>query len=235
MYTANTTRIWLLTLAALLLFIGNAQASASIPEVMLDSISKEVIAKLKSEREHVREKPEHLFDVVENVLIPHVDMLNMSRWVLGKHWRDASPAQQERFVAEFKTLLVRFYVAALLDDPNELDNLIAANEEKPLITFMASNTPDDAKQAMVRSSVNVPNGPAIPVTFRMYRAKPGDEWKVIDVTVDGISLVTNYRSTFDSEINKDGLQATIDSLAARNQELLEKARNGNIASEKTTQ
>lgn len=228
------SRFWLSLIASLMLLLGQASSAATAPETILDNLSKQMIDTLKQERETVQKQPERLFNLVENILVPHVDMVNMSRWVLGRYWRTASEAQQERFVEEFKTLLVRFYVAALLDDPNELDKLLAANEKKPLISFIASNTPNDAKQALVRSEVNVPDGPMVPVSFRLYRQNPTDEWKVIDVTVDGISLVTNYRSSFASDIDKDGLEATIENLAKRNQELLEKARNNGQSNETVT-
>lgn len=205
-----------------LLLSSTASISAESPEMMLERISQELIKTLKAERETIRQKPDRLFELVDKSLTPYVDMRRMARWVLGKHWRKATKEQRAQFTREFHTLLVRFYTAALLDDPNKLDELLT-NLDDGIITFQPARLSKDAKQSIVKATVHLLKGPEIPVSFRLYNSR--DNWKVIDVTVDGISLVTNYRGTFASEINRDGLEAMLKRLSERNRELLEQTRN----------
>lgn len=216
---------WLSALLLLALLSGRAGASIPAPTAMLESLTDEVITVLKREQEAVHRDPTYLFDLVEQVLLPHVDMEVMSRYVLGKHWRTASAEQRERFRREFKNLLVRFYVSALIDDPAKLDELLANSEN--LIKYLPVTVDDATRKTTVRAEVNMPNGgPKVPVSFSLFLNAKG-EWLMYDVNVDGISLVTNYRSNFATEIKRDGLDALIDRLAERNRELLEQAKNRN--------
>jgi phospholipid transport system substrate-binding protein len=215
----------LLSSLLLLSFTANANANVA-PHDMLESVTKEIFTTLKAEQETIHEKPTHLFDLVERVLLPHVDMSVMSRYVLGKYWRRADDKQREQFIKEFQNLLVRFYVSALLDDPAQLDDLLADTEG--LISYIPVNLDAETRKTIVRAEVHMPNGgPKVPVSFNLFRNEGGD-WMMYDVNVDGISLVTNYRSSFAAEIKRDGLDALIARLAERNQELLEQAlaKNG---------
>jgi len=218
-----------LWLASLLLFAVAARAQANVPpEQMLQSVTKEMMDVLKKERETVKKQPTKLFDLVEQVLLPHVDMEVMSRFVLGKHWRTATPAQRERFSKEFKNLLIRFYVSAMLEDPSKIDELLN-DDPKDLISFIPTNVDDSARKTLVRAEVHMPNGgPKVPISFSLFR-RNGGEWLLYDVNVDGISLVSNYRSSFSTEVSREGLDTLIDRLAQRNKELLEKAKNGGQA------
>lgn len=227
MFTALLNRT--LTAATVTLFLllsSTVSASAEPPEVMLENLSQQLINTLKLERKEIRRQPARLYEVVEEILIPHVDMQRMARWVLGKHWRTATREQKQRFTQEFQTLLVRFYSAALLDDPDKLDELLASLDEGN-ITFQPGRLSKDARQSIVKATVHLIEGPEIPVSFRLYKNR--DKWKVIDVTVDGISLVTNYRSAFASEIRRDGLETMINRLSDRNRELLERSQNARSA------
>jgi phospholipid transport system substrate-binding protein len=213
--------------ALMLLVMGSSRAEANVaPHNMLESLTEEVFTVLKREQATIHEQPTHLFELVEEVLLPHVDMAVMSRYVLGKYWRSADEAQRARFSQEFKNLLVRFYVSALLDDPSQLDELLANTEG--LIRYIPVNLDAETRKTTVRAEVFLPNGgPKVPVSFSLFRNKAG-AWMMYDVNVDGISLVTNYRSSFAVEIKRDGLDALITRLAERNQQLLEqtKAKNG---------
>lgn len=222
-----------LWLAALLLFavIARAEANVPKPELMLESVTNEMIDVLEREREILKQDPTKLFGLVEEVLLPHVDMEVMSRFVLGKHWRTANAAQRERFTEEFKNLLIRFYVSALVEDPNKIDELLANTDS--LITYLPTNIEADARKTSVRAEVHMPNGgPKVPVVFSLFFKD--DQWLMYDVNVDGISLVTNYRSSFSTEVGREGLDTLIDRLAERNQELLKKAENASAQPESAT-
>jgi phospholipid transport system substrate-binding protein len=221
---------WLvgMMLSALMLLAmtsGRAWASVTPPQVMLKNLTDEVITVLKRDQARVHKEPTYLFDLVEQVLLPHVDMDVMSRYVLGRYWRTATKEQRSRFRHEFKNLLVRFYVSALIDDPAKIDEMLANTEH--LINYLPVTVDDTTRKTTVRAEVNMPNGgPKVPVSFSLFRNKEG-EWMMYDVNVDGISLVTNYRNSFASEIKRDGLDTLIDRLAERNRELLEKAKAKN--------
>lgn len=215
---------------AMLLVMSSSRAEANVPpHDMLKSVTEEIFTVLKQQQETIHEKPEHLFDLVEKVLLPHVDMTVMSRYVLGKYWRTADEEQRQRFILEFKNLLVRFYVSALLEDPSQLDELLANTDG--LINYLPVNLDAETRKTTVRAEVYMPNGgPRIPVSFNLFRNDSG-EWMMYDVNVDGISLVTNYRSSFAAEIKRDGLDALLERMADRNNSLLDeaKAKNGETA------
>jgi len=216
---------WLGALLLLALLSGRAVAAIPQPEMMLESLTDEVITVLKREQEAVRRDPAYLFELVEQVLLPHVDMEVMSRYVLGRYWRDATDEQRSRFRQEFKNLLVRFYVSALIDDPAKLDELLANTEN--LIRYQPVRLDDTTRKTIVRAEVNMPNGgPQVPVSFNLF-LNPEGKWMMYDVNVDGISLVTNYRSSFATDIKRDGLDALIERLAERSSELLEQAKKKN--------
>jgi phospholipid transport system substrate-binding protein len=128
----------------------------------------------------------------------------MSSWVLGKYWRTATPAQRDRFTQEFRTLLVRTYAKSLSE---YTDNKI---------TYLPMRGSPQQSEVKVRTEVEQPGGFPIPIDYDLYRK--GDDWKVYDVTIDGVSLVTNYRTTFANQIREDGLDKLIATLADRNQQ-----------------
>jgi phospholipid transport system substrate-binding protein len=127
----------------------------------------------------------------------------MSRWVLGKHWREASEGQRVRFVEEFRSLLVRTYATALLEYSNQA------------VEVLPVRAAPDATDVVVRTEVRQPGAPPIPIQYSM-NLEQGD-WKVYDVTIDGISLVASYRSTFNAEASRGGLDRVIALLVERNQ------------------
>lgn len=219
----NKFSLLALWLYAMLAIATAAQAEAATvpPHQMLNSVTEKVISSLREEREAIRLQPTHLFTVVEQALLPHVEINVMSRFVLGQHWRRASDEQKARFSEEFKNLLVRFYVSALLDDPEQLDSLLA--EGNNLVRYLPVTVADDTRTTTVRGEVFLPNnGPRVPVSFSLMRIESG-EWLLYDVNVDGISLVSNYRTSFSADISREGLDRLIDRLAERNRRLLDEA------------
>jgi phospholipid transport system substrate-binding protein len=128
----------------------------------------------------------------------------MSSWVLGRYWRNATPKQRQEFTEQFRTLLVRTYAKSL---SSYTDNKI---------TYLPFRSSPDQTDVKVRTEVDQPGGFPIPIDYDLYLK--GDEWKVFDVTIDGVSLVTNYRTTFANQIRMDGLDKLISSLAERNKQ-----------------
>lgn len=214
----------LLTLS-LAFFTPVVAANVEEPRVLLEAVSKELLTTLKKEQTQLHAQPQRMFDIVDQVLVPHVDLETMSRLVLGKHWRSATPAQRERFIAEFRTLMVRFYVSALLDDPKQIDSILAKADT--IITFLPVSGGDDPRKSIVRSEVHLPTGQVVPVVFNLHYRD--GVWRVFDVNVEGISLIINYRNSFSQQVVQSGLDSLINDLAARNKTLLEQSGNGKAA------
>jgi phospholipid transport system substrate-binding protein len=141
-------------------------------------------------------------------VLPHIDFQRIGRWVLGKHWRRANPEQQKRFVEEFRVLLTHTYVTAMV---TYLDQII---EKSDNVRYLPMRSTPDADDVTVRTEILLDNNTKVPVNFSMWSTKGG--WKIYDVTVDGISLATTYRSSFSSQISRDGLDTLLVRLEEKN-------------------
>jgi phospholipid transport system substrate-binding protein len=195
-----------LALAAGLLAFAAAGAELT-PDELVRTTSKEVIEILRADKEARTGKK--LLDLVDAKVLPHFDFTRMTRLAVGKNWRSATPEQQQSLVREFRTLLVRTYSSALA---TYKDQVI---EVKPL-KLNAGDT-----EVTVRTQVQQSGGQPVQIDYAME--KKADGWKVFDVTVAGVSLVTNYRSTFDRQIAEGGIDGLIKSLAEKNKSLEEGA------------
>jgi phospholipid transport system substrate-binding protein len=184
------------------LFMGSSVASQS-PQALVEETSQLMLAKLKEEQQIIKEKPERIYDLVNEIVIPHFDFEYMSQMVLAKYWRRASAGQKKAFTKEFRQLLVRTYATSL----NEY-----AEQEIIYLPFRASSRED---YAIVRTEIDQPGGFPIPIN---YKLRKNSEWKVFDVVIDGVSLVTNYRTSFAKEIRQSGLDDLIKTLAKRNKQ-----------------
>lgn len=187
----------------LLAVFSNAHANAeSARDVVMDTANK-VIDRLNADRPKLEKNPEQIYSLVNELIIPHFDFVSMSKWVLGKkNWRGASENQQQKFVEEFRTLLVRTYAKALLE----------YSEQE--ITYLPVEENPESTMVVVKTLIKQSGSKSIPIDYSMHAS--GGEWKVIDVSVDGISLIATYRGTFASEIRKNGMDALIDKLSERN-------------------
>ena len=184
-----------------LLFSLAAQASQE-PQQLVQSTSDQVLARLKKDHDKLQKKPDLIYPLVEDLVLPHFDFTKMSQWVLGVNWRSASDEQKARFTEQFRTLLVRTYAKALLEYTDQKINYLPVHAEA------------DAKTVTVRTEIVQPGGQNIPVHYSMYRK--GDEWKVYDISIDGVSLVNNYRTSFANDIRQSGLDKLIARLVEMN-------------------
>lgn len=200
----------LLAAFALSLALFSSTTVGATPQAAFDivrSTSDQMLVKLREEKStHGGTAIEQgrIYELVNEIVLPHFDFDRIARWVLGKHWRKASSEQQQRFTEEFRVLLVRTYASAL----NEYT--------EDSVSYLPLTSAPDAEELTVRSEVAQPGGFPVTINYDMY-VKQG-EWKVYDVAVDGVSLVANYRTTFSKEIRERGIDGLIDALAARNQQ-----------------
>lgn len=193
-------------LAAFLLGMLALSASAQAmpePQALVKEASDNMLKALKDNEAELETNPQKIYSLVQDILFPHFDFERMAKLALGLSWRDASAEQQSKFVEEFRLLLVRTYATAMLE---------YTNEEIRFLPFR-----DDVEKGRVNVPMEVvqPNGPSVPMSLSLYKDK-NNEWKVYDVKIEGISLVTNYRSSFNRDIRTSGMDALIENLAKRN-------------------
>ena len=143
-----------------------------------------------------------MYELVAEIVLPYFDFRRMSQWVLGRNWRTATAQQRERFVEQFRLLLVRTYGRALSEYADEK------------VIYLPFDAGSEADRVTVRTEIEQPGGAPIPISYSMYLSDDG--WKVYDVAISGVSLVTNYRSSFGSIIRKDGMDSLIEQLGNRN-------------------
>lgn len=204
------------TITFLSLFAWANAFGATSPQETLRLASDSLFTLFKAEHEKLKDDPARIYALVDDSLGPYVDFPLVAQLVLGKHWRTASTVQRERFIAEFHQMLVRFYTGAFVEDPRKVDDVLA--NANTLIHFAPAEMNADGVRAKVNAEVHLPTGQVVPVGFALHHKGP--EWKVYDVTVEGISLVTNYRTSFSKEISQTGLDRFIERLAERNRAYL---------------
>jgi phospholipid transport system substrate-binding protein len=188
-------------LLALSLFVSQAFASHG-PEELVRQTSEQVLEEVKSRKQELDKEPEKIYGLVEHIVLPRFDFTRMSRLVLGKYWNRATDAEKDSFIREFRELLVRTYATALL------------NYSGQAIVYLPSHHLPDATEVTVDTQVAAEGAVPIPINYSLYR--DGEEWKVFDVKIDGISLVSNYRSGFASQIRRYKLSGLIARLEQKN-------------------
>lgn len=186
--------VWL---AALLLVAVVASGATDSPRLLVIKVSNQVIEALHGEPDLAKRDSNYVYALLNRTVVPHFDFTTMARLVLGHYWRDANPRQQQRFIDAFRTYLVRVYAVSL------------AKYEDQKIDYKPLHAPETSDKVLVQTEVQQDGGPPIDLDYRMHRM--GDEWKVYDVVIEGVSLVAGNRSSFAAEIRQGG----IDNLTAR--------------------
>jgi phospholipid transport system substrate-binding protein len=198
-------KLALVLLAAGLLAAAPSRAQEAAPDVLAKRVTDEVLAVLRSDKDIQAGSTAKIVDLVERKVLPHFDFLRMTRLAVGAHWRQASPEQQKALVNEFRTLLVHTYASTFNAYRNQ--NI----EYRPLRMEPADT------EVTVRSQIVQPGGKPVTVDYRM--AKGEDGWKVYDVVVADLSLVQNYRGSFESEVRRGGIDGLVKALADKNRQL----------------
>ena len=184
-------------------FAPSALLAATDPQQLVKGTSDKMIEALQREKDNLKKDPARVYALVDDIVLPHFDFERMAKLVLAQYWKDATPEQQQRFTTEFRSLIVRTYAISLAE---------YSDEE---ITFLPTRGDLASKRVVIRTEVKKPSDPKfkVPIDYEMYL--PAEEWKVFNVTVDGVSLVTNYRNSFAEDIRKNGIDALINSLAQK--------------------
>lgn len=175
------------------------------PDQLAKNTSQEVLAILRADKDIQSGNIQKVYSLVEAKVLPHFDFNRMTQLAVGKHWNAASPQQKQVLVKEFRALLVRTYAGSLT---------AFTNQEVVFKPF--SMKPGDA-EVTVETEVKQPGGKPVPINYEMYKTAFG--WKVYDVSVDGVSLVINYRSSFANTIRQSGIDGLIKLLETKSRSL----------------
>lgn len=191
-------------LVVVILMVSVAKAEDILPPEKLAKVTiEELLAEMEGKEDSFKTDPTQIFDLVEKVVLPHFDFDKMSKLVLARHWREASEAQQQKFTEQFKNLLVRTYSTSLM----------YYSSGQKIVIQPVNYQPTDRRVSVVVEVENPKNGQMIPLESELYKSDDG--WKVFNVKIDGVSMVTNYRSSFDTEIGKKGLDGLIADLVKK--------------------
>jgi len=190
-------RQWYGVLAGLLLVAAMAAAADTWvdPQELVRQAAEKALSELAAHRADIEEDPSLLYSLVRDTVLPHFDFTVMTRSAMGRFWRRATEQQQRRLVAEFQEMLVRTYATALLDHMDLA------------IEFLPGQYSKDAKKVTVSTRMSSSGGPPVPIDYRVRWDEKRGEWLVYDVVIDGISLVTNYRSSFAQLIREGARKA----------------------------
>jgi phospholipid transport system substrate-binding protein len=175
--------------------------AAVAPDALVRDLSTQVLDAVKADPAIQAGDVAKVIVLVDQKILPYLNFPRMTASAVGRHWRSATPAQQDKLQAEFKTLLVRTYAGALAQVKDQTVQL------KPLRA-----RPDDT-EVVVRTEVK---GSGEPIQLDYRLEKDGDSWKIFDVNVLGIWLVDQYRSSFAQEISNGGIDGLIAKLVERN-------------------
>jgi len=196
-------------LSVVLAFLAQAALPQDLtPDVLVKNVTQDVISIVKQDKDIQAGNQKKTIALVEEKVLPHFNFSHMTALAMGQNWRKATPEQQGQLVEQFRTLLVRTYSTALSSYRNQVIDF------KPL-----RSQPSDT-DVMVRSEVKQPG--AEPVSIDYSLEKTSNSWKVYDVIVGGVSLVTTYRDTFASEVRASGIDGLIKALSEKNRQLAAK-------------
>jgi phospholipid transport system substrate-binding protein len=196
---------YLLRILGLLLlsFAGTAHAQELAPEQLVQKITEEVLAAIKSDKQLQSGDKQRALKLAEEKVLPYVDFEESTRLAVGRAWSQATPEQRKQLVNEFRNMLVRTY-----------SNAIEGYEGQTLKVLPSRGSSQAKDEATVRAQFIRSGGKPLPIEFQMR--KVGPSWKVYDINVEGISLVLTYRSEFDAIVKQQGIDGLIKQLTQKN-------------------
>lgn len=191
-------------------FVGACLVSAVVvaqdaPDVLVQQVTEEVLEVVRKDKDIQNGNTQKVIELVERKVLPHFNFSRMTALAVGKDWRKASPQQQQQLTHEFKTLLVRTYSNALTGYRNQK------------IVYKPFKMSAGDTEVLVRTEVLQPGSKAVQLDYSLEKQDSG--WKVFDVVVAGISLVTNYRDQFGQEVRSGGIDGLIAAIATKNKSL----------------
>ena len=192
----------LLVSVALVVCSSAALAEIVTPAALVKNTANEVLEIIKNDRDIQAGDMHKINALAEDKVLPHFDFERMSRLVLGKDWSPASKEQQGLFINQFRTLLIRTYASALSKYRNQT------------IEYKTLSEQSGDTDVTVKTLILQPGGEPLPLNYKLDKA--GEDWKVYDLEINGVSLVNSYRGQFSTEIRKSGMDGLIQKLADKN-------------------
>jgi len=187
----------------LMLAVTAVPAMAAIgPEQLIRETSGKVLDEMKKNEEQYKSNPQGVYDLVNTVVLPHFDFPAMTDLALGRYKDDVNEQQRPEIINEFRMLLVRTYSSALLEYTDQV------------LVYLPMEGSEAEGEVTVRTEIEQAGGFPIPINYVLRNSDDG--WKVLDISVDEVSLVTNYRSSFARAIKKKGIDGLIETLRSRN-------------------
>lgn len=178
------------TFFVLLLAVTTVYAAGGGPVDMLQSVSNSMLNGLKQNKATLKKNPGVVYALARRIIVPHADLTQMSKRVLpAKTWNSASSAQRSDFQREFTTTLIRTYASAL-----------ASYNDQTITFYPVRGGYADRQTVSVRSQINSPSGSPVSVTYSLIRS--GGSWKLIDMTVEGVSMLQSFRSQFADQLSR---------------------------------
>jgi len=189
-------------IAVTLLCFSSVGFSMEAPDALVKRTAEDVLAVVKADADIQAGDQAKIFALAEEKILPNFNFPRVSRLVLGKNWTRATAEQKTGFQAEFRTLLLRTYATALSKYKNQT------------IQYLPFRMKNGAKTVSVKTKILQDGGQPIAVNYSL--AKESEAWKVYDIVIEGVSLVTNYRGQFSQEVRQNGLDSLIKKLADKN-------------------
>ena len=186
-------------------------AEGLAPDALARSVTEEVLAIVRADKEIQAGNPRKLHELVESKILPHFDFVRMTQLAMGRNWREANADQQKRMVEEFRTLLVRTYTAAFTQYKNQA------------VEYRQSRMAPGDTDVVVQSLIKQPGGQPVAVDYAME--KMDGAWKVYNVKIEGVSLIESYRNTFNTEVQKRGIEGLVKALSEKNRLLVQQAQS----------
>lgn len=186
-------------------FCVSSVIAQEAPDTLIQHVTEDVLEIVRKDKDIQNGNANKAIELVDKKVLPHFNFQHMTALAVGKEWRKATPQQQQQLTAEFKTLLVRTY-----------SNALTSYKNQKVVYKPFKMNPGDA-DVLVRTEVLQPGSKPVQLDYSLEKLDAG--WKVYDVVVAGISLVTNYRDQFGQEIRNGGIDGLIASVAAKNKSL----------------
>lgn len=182
------------------------------PDALIKNITNDVLNIVRTDKDLQSGNTKKAVELVETRVLPNFNFHRMTALAVGKDWAKANPQQKQALANEFRTLLVRTYSNALTSYKNQTIHY------KPF-KMEASDT-----DVTVKTEIRQPGAAAIQLDYSLEKGDGG--WKVYDVIVAGVSLVTNYRESFGQEVRNGGIEGLLSSLQSKNKALEAKVGKG---------
>ena len=195
----------LFSLFALVLLCSSVFAQEDSPDAQIRKVTDDVLTIVRQDKDIQSGNTKKAIDLVEAKVTPNFNFQRMTALAMGRDWNKATPEQKIRLSDEFKTLLVRTYSNAL------------TGYREQTIRYKPTKMQSGDTDVVVKTEVVQPGSKPIQLDYALEKQAEG--WKVYDVIVAGVSLVTNYRDTFNQEVRANGIDSLIQMLATKNKQL----------------